>query len=101
MEGLRLSSDVDLSANLAAANGLHILLLSTPLNCCVQNLVSRRRAGRHSFPAIERNTAEEHSRVEDACERLRQHTTVEHLDFDRALARARELLGLNGLLAAA
>jgi hypothetical protein len=94
LEGLRLSSDVVLSAKLAATHGLHILLLNTPLERCVQNLVARRRAGRRSLPAIARNTADEHRRTQDACERLRVCATVEVLDFDQALARARELLGL-------
>jgi hypothetical protein len=96
IEGLRLSSEVALSAKLAAAHPLHILLLSTPVARCVQNLVARRRASKSSVPRIERNTAEEHRRVEEACERLRPHATVEVLNFDRALVRAQELLGLEG-----
>lgn len=100
MEGLRLSSEVALSARLAAAHGLHILHLSTPVERCAWNLVSRRRAGKNRLQAFERNTAEEHRRVEEACQALRQHATVESLDFDGALAWARELLGLEEVRAA-
>jgi hypothetical protein len=39
--------------------------------------------------------------VEEACRRLRRHASVEVLDFDNALRRARELLGLDGLRIAA
>ena len=101
IEGLRLSSEVALSVKLAAAHPLHILLLSTPVPHCVQNLVVRRRASKSSVPRIGRNTAEEHRRVEEACKRLRPYATVEVLDFDRALVRARGLLGLEALSAAA
>jgi len=95
IEGLCLSSEVPLSAQLAEAHGLYILLLSTPVEQCTRNLASRRHMGRSSLLAIERTTAEEHRRVEDACARLRLHATVEVLDFDAKLVRARKLLELN------
>ena len=101
IEGLRLSSDVEMSARLAAAHCLHIFQLSTPLARCVENLVVRRRAGASSRPAIERITTEEQTPVEDACERLRHHAAVEVLDFDHALGRSRDLLGLGAVRAAA
>jgi hypothetical protein len=94
MEGLRLSSEVPLSTQLAA-HDLHILLLNTPLQQCIRNLVSRRRAARSSIAAIERATAEEHQRVEEACARLRPYATIEVFDLDAALARARKLLELD------
>ena len=94
IEGLRLSSDVALSTQLASAHRLYVLALSTPLEQCVRNVLSRRRAAKSIVPAIARNIAEEHRRVEDACEHLREYATIEVLAFDRALARARELLGL-------
>jgi hypothetical protein len=101
IEGLRLSSDVALSAKLASANRLHILLLSTPLQECARNLCARRRTAKSYLPAFERSTTEEHRRVQDACARLQGRATVEVMDFDGALARARELLGLGELRAAA
>ena len=101
IEGLRLSSEVALSAKLAATHGLHILRLSTPLERCVQNLVTRRRVGRSRLPAISRNTAAEQRRVEEACQHLKHVASVEVLDFERALARARQLLGVDQLRAAA
>jgi hypothetical protein len=94
IEGLRLSSEVEHSASLAASHRLHILFLSTPIEQCVRNLASRRRVGRSSFPSIMKRTSEEHGRVMEACERLRRHSTVEVFDFDQALARMRELLNL-------
>jgi hypothetical protein len=45
-------------------------------------------------PSIKRNTVVEHRRVDEACMRLAWDATVEILSFDRALARAQELLGL-------
>jgi hypothetical protein len=94
IEGLHLSSEVEVSRELARAQGLHILRLSTPLDQCVRNLVSRRRARRDAVPSIARNTAVEHRRVDEACERLAQDAAVEVLSFDEALVRAQDLLGL-------
>lgn len=94
IEGLQLSSEVEQSASLAVSHHLHILLLSTSVECCVQNLITRRRVGRSSLSQIRRNTAEEHKRIEEACERLRPLATVEVLDFDQAFARMKELLYL-------
>jgi hypothetical protein len=94
VEGLRLSSEVDFSRELAQSHGLHILRLSTPLDRCVRNLVSRRRARRDAVASIERNTAAEHRRVDEACERLARDAAVEVLSFDEALIRAQDLLGL-------
>jgi hypothetical protein len=101
IEGQRLSSEVTLSEQLAAAHGLYILLLSTPVEKCAHNLASRQRAARSRLAAIEMAAAEEHQRVKDACARLRLHATVEVLDFDAALARARKLLELDHIRAAA
>lgn len=86
IEGLRLSSEVPLSARLAADHGLHILLLSTPLEQCARHLAS----ARSRLSVIERVTSEENRRVEDACARLLRDAAVETLDFDAA--RARQLL---------
>jgi hypothetical protein len=94
IEGLQLSSEIEQSASLAASHHLHILLLSTSVECCVQNLIARRRLGKSSLSQIRRNTVEEHKRIEEACERLRPHATVEVLDFQQAFARIRELLKL-------
>jgi hypothetical protein len=94
IEGLRLSSEVELSAKLAAQHLLHILRLSTPVEQCVTNLVSRRRVAKSRVRAIEGSTVEEHIRVEDACARLRLHATVEVLNFSQALARAKALFGI-------
>ena len=94
VEGLRFSSEVEFSRELAQSHGLHILRLSTPLERCIRNLVSRRRARWDAVPSIARNTVAEHRRVDEACERLAWHATVEILSFDTALMRAQELLGL-------
>jgi hypothetical protein len=101
IEGLRLSSEVLLSAQLAAAHHFYILFLSTSIEQCARNLLARRRVARGSLALIERATAEEHWRVREACARLQPHATVDLLDFDAALERARNLLELNRICAAA
>jgi hypothetical protein len=94
IEGLQLSREIEQSASLAASHELHILLLSTSVECCVENLIARRRVGRSSQSQIRRNTVEERKRIEEACHCLRPHATVEVVDFDRAFVRMRELLRL-------
>jgi len=94
IEGLRLSSEFALSAQLASAHKLHIIALSTPMEDCVRNLLLRRRAAKSSFEAIARKTAGEQRRVKHACDHLQDRAMIEVLDFDRALARTRELLCL-------
>jgi hypothetical protein len=94
IEGLRLSSEVEHSAELAQRHRLHVLRLSTPVDRCVSNLVSRRRAGRDAMPSIRRTTADEDLRVGEACKRLTGDAAVEILAFDEALSRAQFLLGL-------
>ena len=70
LEGLRLSSDVELSRKLAASHAMHVLLLTTPIDECVRNLIGRRRAARATFHSIKTAVLDEHSRVQQACERL-------------------------------
>jgi hypothetical protein len=89
------------SAALAKAHHLHVLRLSTPLDRCIRNVVARQRAGRRNRPSIVRTATLQQASIEEACELLQRHATVEVLDFDGALFRARELLGLEGLRAAA
>ena len=94
IEGLRLSSEYERSAELARAHRLHILRLTTPLDQCARNLVWRRRARRDTWPAIAETVADEHEKVAEACARLGLDATVEALGFDDALARAQDLLGI-------
>ncbi len=94
IEGQRLSSEYERSAELARSHRLHILRLTTPLDRCARNLVWRRRARRDTWPAVAGAVAVEHKMVERACERLGQYATVEALRFDAALARAQDLLGI-------
>jgi hypothetical protein len=94
LEGLRLSSDVNLTRRLADLHAVHILLLSTPIEQCVKNLIARRRAGKASFGRIERAVIGEHRRVREACELLRGCASLESLGFEQAFTRTRELLGL-------
>jgi len=94
LEGLRLSSDVGLSRKLAAAHAMHVLLLATPIDECVRNLIGRRRAARASFHSIKTAVLDEHSRVQQTCERLSPCARVDLLDFEQAFTRAKELLGL-------
>jgi hypothetical protein len=58
-------------------------------------------AARSSLADIERAVAAEQRRVQEACARLRLHAAIELLDFDAALGRARSLLKLNPICAAA
>ena len=95
LEGLFLSGEHRRAAELARRHALHVLRLDTPLERCVRSLAARRRAGRAVQPLIARTVAAQRDAVEDACARLRGcAASVEGLDFDGALRRARELLGL-------
>jgi hypothetical protein len=94
VEGQLLSSEYQRSAELARAHDLHILRLTTPLEQCARNLVSRRRARRDTWPSVAGAVAIEHEMVAEACARRAQHATVEALTFDDALARAQDLLGI-------
>jgi hypothetical protein len=96
LEGLRLSSDVELSRKLAASDAMHVLLLTTPIDECVRNLIGRRRAGRARFHSIKTGVLNEHTRVQQACERLRPCVRLDLLGFEQAFTRAKELLGLQG-----
>lgn len=97
-EGLLLSSEHRRSQRLARSHRLHVLLLDTPLERCIRNVILRRRAGTAGRAAIARTIAAEHDRIVTACDRLRPHVPVEVLDFESALARAGDLLGCRPLL---
>jgi hypothetical protein len=101
LEGLLLSGEHARSAELAKAHELHVLRLSTPLDRCVRNVIARQRAGRRGWASVARTATMHQADIEEACRRLRRHASVEVLDFGGALLRARELLGLEGLRAAA
>ncbi|HEX8376051.1 MAG TPA: hypothetical protein VF606_12820, partial [Geminicoccaceae bacterium] len=94
LEGLLLSGEHPRSAALAREHGLHVLRLSTPLDRCIRNVVARQRVGRRGRASVERTATMQQAGVEEACRQLRRHARVEVLDFDGALLRARELLGL-------
>jgi len=94
IEGQRLSSEHQRSAELARCHRLHVLRLTTPPDQCARNLVWRRRGRRDGWPAVAGAVAIEHELVTAACERLKQHAIVEVLGFELALARAQDLLGL-------
>ena len=94
IEGQRLSSEYERSAELGRAHDLHILRLTTPPEQCARNLVWRRRARRNTWPSVAGAVADEQELVAEACARLEQHATVETLGFDAAFARALGLLGI-------
>jgi hypothetical protein len=94
IEGQRLSSESERSAELARWHRLHILRLTTPLDQCARNLVWRRRARRDAWRSVAGTVAVEHETMAEACARLSRYATVEALEFDDALARAQDLLGL-------
>ncbi len=101
LEGLVLSGEHARSAALAEAHQLHVLRLSTPLDRCIRNVVRRQRAGRRNWASLVRTATTQQANIEEACRLLQRHARVEVLDFDGALRRARELLGLEGLRTAA
>ena len=101
LEGLFLSGEHARSAALAKAHRLHVLRLSTPLDRCIRNVVRRQRAGRRNWASVVRTATTQQANIEEACQLLQRHARVEVLDFDGALRRARELLGLEELWAAA
>jgi hypothetical protein len=82
LEGLALSREHLRSAALAEAHPLHVLRLATPLDRCARNLIAR-------------TAALLDAEIEEACGWLRRsRASMEVLDFDDALRRARYLLGL-------
>lgn len=94
LEGLALSGDIERSAALAREHELHVLCLDTPPHRCAANLLARRRLGREAGGALLQRATAERARLDAICEALRSSARVERLGFDRALARARALLGL-------
>ena len=101
LEGRFLSGEHRRTAERARGPALQVLRRDTPIERCVRNLAARRRAGRDVRPVIARAVAAHRDAVEDACARLRWcAASVEALDFDDALRRARELLGFRAAAAA-
>ena len=94
LEGLLLSSERPRSIALAATHAFHIIRLDTPLERCIRNLIARQRAGKRSRETAARTATVHHGQIEEACRQLQDRASVETLDFDRALRRARHLLGL-------
>jgi hypothetical protein len=101
LEGLLVSGEYGRSAALAKAHDLHVICLSTPVDQCIRNAIVRRRSRRSAWPQIERNVTAEHMNVESACRQLGEYATVELLDFNAGLLRARHRLGLTRVQAAA
>jgi hypothetical protein len=99
LEGLLLSGEHTRSAALAKTHQLHVLRLSTPLDRCIRNVIARQRAGRRNWASIVRTATMQLASVEEACQLLQRQASVEVLDFDGALLRAGELLGLEELRA--
>jgi hypothetical protein len=94
IEGQRLSSECQRSAELARSHRLHVLRLTTPLDQCARNLVWRRRARRDTWTSLAGTMAVEHEMVAEACARLGRYARVEDLGFEEALTRAQDLLGV-------
>ncbi|MFC7738891.1 AAA family ATPase [Roseomonas sp. GCM10028921] len=94
LEGSAWSAEHRRSALLAKHHRLYVLHLSTPPERAARNLAARRRTRRSSWPLILRTVQAQHDTIEAACDKLRGVATVEQHDFEGALGRARELLGL-------
>ncbi|WP_137389483.1 hypothetical protein [Rhodoligotrophos defluvii] len=100
IEGLALGADVKYSMALARTHDLRIIRLSTPVDQCARNLVSRRRMRRDLLPQVERTTAMVDRHIEGACQQLRAYAHIEVAAFEDALARALSLLGIGAFEAA-
>ncbi len=100
MEGYQLSGEVERTAALARAqraraDKLHVLWLDVPLENCIRNVITRRRAGRDLLPSIERTVRAGHEALSAACQALsNEGVDVERLDTDAALHRVLAMLGL-------
>jgi hypothetical protein len=94
LEGLMLSGEHVMSAALAGRHPLHVLRLSTPIDHCIRNVVRRQRSGQRNLVSVARTASIHQANIDRACRMLEQHASVEVLDFDRALHRARQLLGV-------
>lgn len=99
MEGLRLSSEVDRTLELARRHPLFVIRLATPLETCAENLLRRRRVGRAKLPDARAAVAREAASIELACERLGGTAHVENHPFRDALARALDLLSADAFQA--
>ncbi|MBP0446372.1 hypothetical protein J8J14_16480 [Roseomonas sp. SSH11] len=95
LEGSAWSAEHIRSTLLAQRHRLHVLALATPPEQAARNLAARRRARRDSWPLITRAVLAQRDTIEAACARLRGLAAVEAHGFDAALARAKELLGLD------
>jgi len=94
LEGSAWSADYMRSAALAARHSLYVLFLSTTVEQCARNLVRRRRLGRHAYPSLRKASLAQELSIRAACSSLESVAAVEHWEFEGALIRARELLGL-------
>jgi hypothetical protein len=97
MEGLQLSSEHQLSTELARSHCLHVVRLTTPAADCVRNLIHRRRAGRGESGRIASNVASEQARIGVACRLLENVAHVEALNFESARARILTLLRIRNV----
>lgn len=101
MEGYQLSGEVERTVALSQTqrtrgDRLHVLWLDVPLECCVRNVMVRRRAGRDAHPSVERTARAGHDALGRACQVL-QHmgVDVERLDTAEALHRTLAWLDLS------
>lgn len=95
LEGNELSRECSRSLELARRHPVHVLQLATPLDECLRRLSLRRGVSRQHRANLQLRLREEADAVAQACDRLRAAARVETAEFDRALSRACELLGLS------
>jgi hypothetical protein len=105
LEGSAWSAEHRRSAMLAGRHRMHVLLLSTPPEQSARSLAKRRRARRSTWPLIAQTLLAQREAIVAACAKLRGAAEVEEWEFNGALGRARELLGLrdtgNGIVPSA
>lgn len=95
LEGSAWSAEHIRSAQLAMRHRMHVLMLSTPIDLSARNLVSRQRASTSRRLAIAPHLRAQREAIHAACSHLSGVAAVEECDFDEALSRARELLGVS------
>lgn len=95
LEGNELSRECSRSLELAWRHRFHVLRLATPIEECLRRLSLRRGVPRQHRASIGLKLHEEACAIRQACNLLRVAACVEVVEFDLALLRAWELLGLS------
>lgn len=94
-EGLIYSDDSAHTVELAKLDKMHVILLTTPIQQCIDDINARRRLRGNDKKVDEKNTRKRIQPINNACDRLRLSALripIERLDREAAFLRCRELL---------